>query len=148
MREATVSDIPKLINLGEQMHLESTYAKHPFDPEKCRVLAETLIQSSSGFIWLEEKEGEIIAWMAGGISEQWFSHQLVAFEYGLFVAQSQRGGTTAMRLLRKFKQWAVKNGAHLINLGITTGVHEDKTGGMYERMGFVKTGSLYVMEVN
>ncbi len=107
----------------------------------------SVIASPAGCVLVAEKEGVVIGWMAGGIAEQWFSRQLMAFEYGLFVAPEHRGGTAGPRLAKAFITWAKEHGAALINMGITTGVHEERTGEMYSRLGLKRSGLLYSMEV-
>ena len=148
VRNATAGDIPALIELGARMYIESRYSQNsPFDEEKCAELARSVIASPAGCVLVAEKEGGVIGWMAGGIAEQWFSHQLMAFEYGLFVAPEHRGGTAGPRLAKAFITWAKEHGAALINMGITTGVHEERTGEMYSRLGLKRSGLLNSMEV-
>ena len=148
VRNATAGDIPALIELGARMYIESRYSQNShFDEEKCAELARSVIASPAGCVLVAEKEGVVIGWMAGGIAEQWFSHQLMAFEYGLFVAPEHRGGTAGPRLAKAFITWAKEHGAALINMGITTGVHEERTGEMYSRLGLKRSGLLYSMEV-
>ncbi|HFS8941461.1 TPA: N-acetyltransferase family protein [Enterobacter roggenkampii] len=148
VRNATAGDIPALIELGARMYIESRYSQNsPFDEEKCADLARNIIASPAGCVLVAEKEGAVIGWMAGGIAEQWFSHQLMAFEYGLFVAPEHRGSTAGPRLAKAFITWAKEHGAVLINMGITTGVHEERTGEMYSRLGLKRSGLLYSMEV-
>ena len=148
VRNATAGDIPALIELGARMYIESRYSQNsPFDEEKWAELARSVIASPAGCVLVAEKEGVVIGWMAGGVAEQWFSHQLMAFEYGLFVAPEHRGGTAGPRLAKAFITWAKEHGAALINMGITTGVHEERTGEMYSRLGLKRSGLLYSMEV-
>jgi GNAT superfamily N-acetyltransferase len=52
----------------------------------------------------------------------------MAFEYGLFVAPEHRGGSAGPRLARAFIEWSKEHGAAVINMGITTGVHAERTG--------------------
>lgn len=148
IRNATAGDIPALIELGTLMYLESRYSENsPFDADKCAELAQNLIYSPSGCVLVAEKDGQIIGWLGGGIAEQFFSHQLMAFEYGLFVAPEHRGGSAGPRLARAFIDWSKEHGAAVINMGITTGVHAERTGQLYSRLGLQQTGLLYSMEV-
>lgn len=94
-----------------------------------------------------EKNGQVIGWLGGGIAEQFFSRQLMAFEYGLFVAPEYRGGSAGPRLARAFIEWSKEHGAAVINMGITTGVNAERTGQLYSRLGLQRTGLLYSMEV-
>ncbi|MEC5375443.1 GNAT family N-acetyltransferase [Pseudocitrobacter sp. MW920760] len=148
VRNATAGDIPALIELGARMYIESRYSQNsPFDEEKCAELARTLISSPAGCLLVAEKDGAVIGWLAGGIAEQWFSRQLMAFEYGLFISPEHRGGTAGPRLAKAFITWAEDHGAALINMGITTGVHEERTGDLYSRLGLSRSGLLYSKEV-
>ncbi|MEG9299949.1 GNAT family N-acetyltransferase [Klebsiella pneumoniae] len=148
IRNATTGDIPALIELGTRMYLESRYSQNsPFDADKCAELAQSLIYSPSGCVLVAEKTGRLLAGWAGGIAEQFFSRQLMAFEYGLFVAPEHRGGSAGPRLARAFIDWSKEHGAAVINMGITTGVHAERTGELYSRLGLQQTGLLYSMEV-
>jgi len=148
IRPAYIEDIPALIVLGERMYLESRYTEHSkFCPDKCAALARQLITSESGCVLVAEKGGEVIGWMAGGIAEQYFSRRLMAFEYGLFISPEHRGSTAGARLVKAFIKWAGDNGAASVSMGITTGVHEERTGALYTRMGLQRTGSIYAREI-
>lgn len=148
IRNATAGDIPALIELGARMYLESRYAEtSPFDEQKCAELAQHLIAAPGGCVLVAERDSQVIGWLAGGIAEQWFSRKLMAFEYGLFIAPEHRGGSAGPRLAKTFIAWAADNGAAVINMGITTGVHEERTGAMYERLGLSRTGLLYSKEI-
>ncbi|HCM6317974.1 TPA: GNAT family N-acetyltransferase [Klebsiella quasipneumoniae] len=148
IRNATAGDIPALIELGTRMYLESRYSENsPFDADKCAELAESLIYSDAGCVLVAEKDDRVIGWLGGGIAEQFFSRQLMAFEYGLFVAPEHRGGSAGPRLARAFIEWSKEHGAEVINMGITTGVHAERTGQLYSRLGLQRTGLLYSMEV-
>ena len=48
---------------------------------------------------------------------------------------------------RAFIDWSKEHGAAVINMGITTGVHAERTGQLYSRLGLQQTGLLYSMEV-
>ena len=111
VRNATAGDIPALIELGARMYIESRYSQNsPFDEEKCAELARNLISSPAGCLLVVEKDDAVIGWLAGGIAEQWFSRQLMAFEYGLFIAPEHRGGTAGPRLAKAFITWAEEHG--------------------------------------
>ncbi|WP_407084802.1 GNAT family N-acetyltransferase [Pluralibacter gergoviae] len=148
VRDATGGDIPALIELATRMYLESRYSQNsPFDADKCAELARSLIDAAAGCVLVAERDGQVIGWLAGGIGEQFFSRQLMAFEYGLFVAPEHRGGSAGPRLAKAFIAWAKTHGAVLINMGITTGVHAERTGQLYSRLGLQQSGLLYSMEV-
>ncbi|MEQ6971039.1 GNAT family N-acetyltransferase [Pectobacterium polaris] len=145
IRQAIKEDIPALVLLGMRMHHESSYRNVSFNVEKCAGLADQLIESEYGAVLVAEKDGVIIGWMAGGIAPFWFSHDRMAFEYGVFIDADHRGGSAGYRLVKEFVRWAKERDVVEIRMGITTGVHEDRTGDLYQRLGLQRTGSLYSM---
>ncbi|MDA5547377.1 GNAT family N-acetyltransferase [Yersinia massiliensis] len=147
IRPATIDDIPALVALGARMHRESRYVTFSFNEDKCAALAVSLINAEFGVVLVVEESDQLVGWVAGGIGEQYFSHERMAFEYGVFIAAEHRGGTAGYRLVKAFIDWAKNHGAAVINMGITTGVHENRTGELYQRLGLARTGSLYSMEV-
>ncbi|EMG5747239.1 GNAT family N-acetyltransferase [Yersinia enterocolitica] len=147
IRPATIDDIPALVALGARMHRESRYVTFSFDEDKCAALAVSLINAEFGVVLVVEESDQLVGWVAGGIGEQYFSHERMAFEYGVFIDTAYRGGTAGYRLVKAFIEWATNHGARVINMGITTGVHEERTGELYQRLGLARTGSLYSMEV-
>ncbi|MCL2899781.1 GNAT family N-acetyltransferase [Brenneria tiliae] len=147
IRHATGDDIPALVLLGMRMHQESRYRNFLFSSEKCQALAQQLIATDFGIVLVAEKDGQITGWMAGGIAEQWFSHDRMAFEYGVFIDAEHRGGSTGYRLVKEFIGWAKQHDISIINMGITTGINAERTGDLYHRLGLQRTGLLYSMEV-
>ncbi|EKN5124177.1 TPA: GNAT family N-acetyltransferase [Yersinia enterocolitica] len=147
IRPATIDDIPVLVALGARMHRESRYVTFSFDEDKCAALAVSLINAEFGVVLVVEESDQLVGWVAGGIGEQYFSHERMAFEYGVFITMEHRGGTAGYRLVKAFIEWAKNHGARVINMGITTGVHEERTGELYQRLGLARTGSLYSLEV-
>jgi GNAT superfamily N-acetyltransferase len=143
IRLATLDDIETLVDLGELLHKESSYGYLPFDRLKVCALMAGLIEGGYGIVFVAEKNGKIIGGIAGGVTEFWFCNELHGFDYSFFVHPEHRGGSSAFRLLVAFESWVEGMGAKHMDIGITTGIHEDKTGRFYEKMGFVKSGQLY-----
>lgn len=144
IRPATVEDIPVIVELGSKLHIESSYRCHAFNKDKVAKLMESLIVGGEyGVVFVAEIDGEIIGGIAGGIDEWWFGDTLHAFDFSFFIAPEYRGGSAAFRLLLAFQEWAKIRGAVEIDIGISTGIHEDKTERFYEKMGYVKTGRTF-----
>jgi GNAT superfamily N-acetyltransferase len=142
LRCATQADFPRLVELGRAMHDESSYASMPFDPA---VLTNTLaFVREKGFICVNEKDGHIDAVMVAVLSPSWFGPGLTASDLALYVEPAARGGTAAYRLIEAFIRWAESKGVHAMYLGVTTGVHPEQTGRLYERLGFRPVGGFYM----
>lgn len=143
IRVATLDDIERIVELGGCLHAESSYGELPFDSVKVSNLMAGLIGGGYGVVFVAEKAGEIIGGIAGGVTEFWFCDELHGFDYSFFVHPEHRGGSAAFRLLLAFESWCKNMGAKQMDIGITTGIHVDKTTRFYEKMGFVKSGQLF-----
>lgn len=143
IREAEPSDVAALVDLAEQMHAESRFAFMPFCAGRVAEMMSIAVMSPAGFARVIEQDGQIIGAMAGQIGPHIFSEALVAWEYGIFVKPEHRGGMAAVRLVKAFEDWAVGMGASLIDIGISTGIHTERTGRLYQRLGFSPVGVLF-----
>ena len=136
IRPATHDDLDLLMPIAESMHIESPrYSKLAFSHDKVLQLYITLIDADSCLMLVAEQDGEIIGGVAGMVTPHWFSDELVANEYGVFILPDHRGGMTAVRLVRGYIEWAKSQGAKMIQLGISTGVHVEQTQALYQAIG-------------
>lgn len=147
IRAATHNDIGALLLLSEQMHTESGYRRYPFAIEKMATLFSGLI-NGQGCLFVAEAPTGLVGMMAGYCEESWFTTARVAGEYGVYVAPDARGGGHAVGLIAAFRDWALEQGADLIQMGITTGITTERTALLYERLGFRRTGIIFEHEGN
>lgn len=136
IRPATHDDLDLLMPIAEAMHKESPrYSKLAFSHAKVLQLYINLINSDACLLLIAERDGEILGGVAGFVSPHWFSDDLVANEYGVFILPDHRGGMTAVRLVRGYIDWAKSKGAQMIQMGISTGVHVEETEALYQAIG-------------
>jgi GNAT superfamily N-acetyltransferase len=145
IRAATVEDLPRLVELGRLMHAESRFRSIEFVPEK---LDHTLrkLMAGAGCVFVAEHNGALVGGFAGIASEYFFSHERAAYDFALFVEPTRRGGIVAAALIRAFVAWGKRAGIRHFECGVSTGVHPEQTGKLFEALGFVRQGALYSME--
>lgn len=137
IRLATVEDLPRIVELGRQMHAESPrWSRLPFSEARSAATMRTFIETKDHALWVAERNGEVIGGAAALIVLHWSSTAYIAYEHCLFVEQSQRGGLVAARLIMKMVDWAYDNGAMFLQAGAGTGLDHDKTSALYRRLGF------------
>lgn len=146
IRRATYADLPRLVELGEVMHHESSYSVLPYSAPKVLILLENMINNADYFLVVEERSNEIVGGFAGMVIEQWFSDSRVAIDFALFMHPDHRGGMAAVRLLKAFVKWANEQGAALVTIGITTGVKEAESSKLCQLLGFRHAGVLFKKE--
>lgn len=147
IRPATQEDIPRLVELGTMLHDISAYAGSAYNPEKVARFLGDLV-NGLGVVFVAEVSGEVVGGFAGAITEQWFSDDLIAYDYSFFIEPSRRHGILATRLMLAFREWARIKGAKEIHVGIMTGMQVEGTTRLYRHLGFSYTGPLFKMEVN
>lgn len=144
IRAAAASDLPRLVELGAQMHAESPrYSRLAFDRARTAVTLAQLLESDDGFLYVAEHDGLVVGGLAGIASAHWCSHEKVATDLALFVEPAHRGGLEALRLVRTFIAWAGTRGARIVQLGVTTGIHVEQTARLYERIGLRQCGLIF-----
>lgn len=146
IRPAKHSDVPRLIELGTLLHATTSYSTMSFCPDKSAAFLHELI-NGQGVVFVAEVRGEVVGGMAGAVTDQWFSNDLIAYDYSLFVEPSKRNGVIAVRLIQAFKEWAKLKGAKQIYMGIGTGVSVEGTTRLYESQGLRNIGPLLMMEI-
>ena len=85
-----------------------------------------------------ETENGIVGFMIGFVAAPWYSRRKEAMEQLLYVDPAYRGGSVAMRLIREFEDVCRDYGAKVLSVGASTGMNEDRTVRLYERMGYTK----------
>ncbi len=148
IRRATGEDKETLLELGRDMHAESPrFSKLRYNDAKAASLFDMLVDNPNGIVLLAEDGDKIIGMMAGFASPHFFSFQLFASDFVLYIDPAHRGGTTAMRLIKNFEQWAIELGVAEIVLGVSTEVNAERTAEMYQRLGYEKSGITVIKRV-
>ena len=138
-------DFEPLLLFCELMHQESpAYRDQVVDRDKLLKLGEAIVMSPDRYCGLVAlQEGKLQGMMAGYLTEPYFGPGVIASDLALFVASNARGGRAAIALIERFEAWAVEHGAESVQLGITTGVNQERTGELYQRLGFAPFGLVY-----
>lgn len=143
IRPARSADIPEIIRLSEIMHQESRYRTLPYNGVKFAALLRQLIDSPAGMVAVAEKNGDIVGAIAGMVTDHYFADATISYELGLYVEKAHRGTMAGYRLAKEYIDWAKEKGADQIDMGITTGIDEERTGQLYERLGLQHVGIVF-----
>lgn len=136
IRPATVDDLDLLMEIAVAMHAESPrYSKLALSLTKMLNLFVFLMDNPDGLLIVAERDGAVIGGVAGMVAQHWFSEELIAQEYAVFLLPEHRGGMAAARLVKEFIAWGQSKGAKMIQLGISTGVHVEETAALYRALG-------------
>jgi len=151
IRRATSADLDQLVELGRALHAEAPhYRDEPFEPEVLRAwlsqrLGGLLVDDNAVFV--AERGGQFIGVLVALIVPRMFNRTRIACEMTLYVRPENRGGRPLLRLVAAYKQWARANGAHKAYMGVSTGIHSERTVRAYEGMGGKLDGHNVTMDL-
>ena len=144
IRPMTAQDIPALLVLGAAMHGESRYAKLDFDSEKLRLLGETMLGNPDSWLALVvERDGDIIGFCCGYVAPHFFGNDLTSGDLAIYVVPEHRGGTIGARLVKLYTGWCEARGVQEPLLGVSAGITPERTGRLYERLGYTEKYIIY-----
>lgn len=148
IRRAIGSDFDPILDLGQRMHDETIVKFPPIEEEKVALfLKMSLDYPDLALIYLAEDDG-LIGMVTAILGEYSFSYDQRAVCDMLFVVPERRGAVAAKRLVLEFVDWAKSLKANEAIMGISTGVHPERTGKLFEKLGFELIGHSYRMELN
>lgn len=141
------SDIERVLELGRDAHAESRYAKYPFSGSKCIAILNACLAGRETFCIVVEDKDQIVGFAIGYVVEHFFTTQLFAQDMLVYVTPEHRSRNAGSLLLMAFEDHVHSLFGNIpIMVGITTGVTPEKTGELYEFMGFKRSGSLFIKE--
>ena len=137
---AETNDSRQIRDLLLQMHSETEFYVSPVDMEK--LTYHILSTIKNGCVFIVKNKNEIVGSIGGVIGGDWWSEELFLGDLWYYVKPSSRKSTAAIKLAKAFINYA-----NCINMRVKLGhVYSgdiDRKDNFYERLGLVKTGSVF-----
>lgn len=148
VREAKIDDVSQIHALAKELLEQSVYSGIKMDDTRFRTICAHLIGSKSGCVLVVDDEGSVQGFMMGLIDQLFFSRSRYATDLAVYVREAYR--SYAPWMFRRFVNWArSKPLVAEITLGISSGIGDtERTGKMYQTLGFQPVGGLYVMRTD
>lgn len=102
IRQATVSDIPAIVDIGIKGLMNDPYPNLVIDPIKVKAIATECVSSASNFSWVSEEKGEVVAAVSVLVHDMMFYERKQATVVQFYAIQPNAG----LPLIRKFLEWA------------------------------------------
>lgn len=148
LRPAALSDLDQIVRLGKQMQAECVTDFPAVEPDKVeRHLTLTLNNPGIFMADVVEDAGHLIGLNTAVCVEYAFSTRLRVVGDILFVSGDRRGSVAAKRLIGRMVEWGAARNAHRIVIGSSTGIAEERTGRLFEKLGFARMGTIYSMGI-
>lgn len=149
IRRAAEADVPAMVGMAKLMRRESPrYRGTVFDEAKLTRLLLGLVRGQiPGGALVAELGGALVGMVGGFVYQHFFGGGLTASDFGLYVAPAHRGGSIAPRLIGAFEDLVREAGAEDLVMGVSTEVEPERTAGLYERLGYRRTGISLLKEL-
>lgn len=142
----TLSDIVPLVELGRLCHVESRFARLPYDGERVAQRFAHMIEtplSTTFFVAARDASGQLHGLMIGSIDEYFFCRERIASSVFLLVHPEHRGGLAAIKMVMTFRAWAHARAAAEVYIGVASGVTMQRTGRFLSKLGLQLSGGNY-----
>lgn len=142
----TLNDIAPLVELGRLCHVESRFARLPYDGQRVAQRFTRMIEtplSTTFFVAAHDASGQLHGLMIGSIDEYFFCRERIASSVFLLVHPERRGGLAAIKMVMAFRAWAHTRAATEVYIGVASGVTMQRTGRFLSKLGLRLSGGNY-----
>jgi GNAT superfamily N-acetyltransferase len=143
IRPATHADIPRIVELGALMWAESPrFSAYPFLHERAAETIRNIIDLPAGCLLVAEGPQGIVGGIMAILAPHWACDFVQACDMALFLTPEARGGSTAARLVKAYRDWAMAKGAE-VTMGVSTGIQTERTGQLFQALGAKQSGTIW-----
>ena len=143
IRKALMTDLAAIFELGKRIHEKSDDRDIKLDEVVTKTRVAGLIGSTSGYVIVDEVEGEITGVLIGMSDELFFSRHRYAIP---LIAYAERRGAFVW-MVKRFVKWALE-ARHVKQIILDTSFGGElgmKTESIYNRLGYPKVGSTFIV---
>ena len=141
IRRATLLDVSAIIFLLQMMHKETEIETPKINTAKMLDRINMLLHK--GVVLVAEKDKLIVGTIAGQVSQDWWTDEQHLADTWYYVRKDYRKSIIGKKLLQDFIKIA-KEAKVKLRLGHIFSCDIKRKDKFYERMGFVKAGSVYM----
>ena len=140
------SNADALVELGREMHAESSYSKLEFDNVRVFETFNSYLNDPDRTAIIAWKGDVPVGLYAGYIAKYYFSEDTVANDIAWFVTKRLRGTRVGLRLLDRFEEWALSKGVKEVRIGYSTDINPKAFNSLMEKRGYKIVGANYRLE--
>lgn len=149
IREAVEFDLFQIAKLGEEYADEvQTHQDFPYHMPTAIANFSLAIESPYFCTFVGVKGTEIVGFLWGYVTSLPWSLTPIAFDNILYVKPEHRGTSIGVKLILAYEKWARDRDIKIACLSIASGITEERTGKLYEKLGYVKVGIQYRKQLN
>ena len=148
IRQAEHADKEKVMQLGWNMWSESTvYQKYGWDWSRVSDMFDRYCQRPEKLMLVFEKDDEIVGMLLANIHGQFYTDIKVASQQLYYIHPLHRGGSAALRLMKKFESFGRYYECQLLNFSQSVQGVDDRWHKFCENLGYRHVGNTYFKDL-
>lgn len=149
IREANIFDIPKVIELGKELHKKAVthHAIYDFNSDQAILACKDFILSEDKLLAVKIIDNDLVGFFWAALTTPLAGNNIIATDYMLFVIKKYQGKNIAARFIKYYEKWAKNKGANIIELSVSSGVKQEKVLSMYSYFGYKPQSVTYYKEI-
>ena len=145
IRPIQEDEVGKLYPLMEQFYLEQKTYIEPFDWEYIEANIKLMINHPNYLILIDE---EYTCFLIAHVTSNALLPIYEGFEDYIYVSPDHRGTSRFIRLLTDYEEWLIEKNIKYSNIGVGTGIMNDKVKELYIRCGYSEYYSGFKKELS
>jgi len=146
IRPITNDDFNIIMENMIKFHQESSFKGLDLSMVKCNEILRRCVEDEDYFGAIAEDDGVFCGIFIGYYCPYYFGDDLLARDLLLYVPLDKRNGRSAIRLVRSFENWARIKGCKNVQVGVSTGIDDDRIVAFYQKIGYSYKGTLLQKE--
>ena len=142
IRDLTVSDIPRLMEIAHVMHSESVYSEYALNEGRSEYVLNTLLTAPSVFSKGAEVDGLLAGVFFGEVNVDIWAEVQIARDIVFYVLPEHRASGQGVRLIKSFYAWSAGSSDEVV-LSVYAGVSNKLTSAILSRMGYEDAGTIH-----
>lgn len=153
VRDALEIEVYQLVDLAEAVLKEApTYTHMEVQKEKCAFFFMKGINKEEQWflrVICEKDGGAVVGFILAICEPSIFGPDKIAYDVTIMVDEAHRGRCIkqVVQLVYEYKEWALKKGAKVIKMGVSSLINIEKAELFFDKLGFTKIGSQHAIIV-
>lgn len=148
IRQAIQDDKERVMNLGWLMWKQSTvYEKFGWSWDKVSNMFDRYCQQPEKLMLVVEKDDNITGMLLANTHSQFYTNAKVASQQLFFIHPLHRGGSSALRLMKKFESFGRHNDCDVLNFSQSVQGVDDRWDKFCKNLGYTHVGNTYFKDL-
>ena len=148
IRQATHQDKEQVLRLGYSMWAESTvYDKYGWSWDKATDMFDRYCGQTEKLMLVYEVDGDIVGMLLASTHGQFYTDIKVASQQLFYIHPLHRGGSAAVRLMKKFESFGRYNDCQVLNFSQSVNGVDDRWDKFCKNLGYKHVGNTYFKDL-